>query len=123
MTNITPLEKDVIEKLLAEKFGASIAFDALEALEIERREFSLDVENNSRCVGFYVHFRSNHLLSKFELPHHLSIHAFHDLLPAGCDFILYFKDGGAIDYLEATFYGDTLLVSEVASTDHRFRLP
>lgn len=123
MSNFTSLEEMVVEKMLNANFGLRLNSEAVRHLEIERREFSLDVSNSDFCVGFYVHFKDNNFLrADCAIPHHVSVHATHDQLPAGCDFILFLKSDGRVDFLEATFYGFSMRVSDVTAEDHRFNL-
>jgi hypothetical protein len=123
MNNFTPLEEMVIEKMLNANFSLSLKDGAGRLLEVERREFSLDASNRDCCVGFYLHFKDNDLLRGFgDIPHHVSVHATHDQLPAGCDFILFLKPDGCVEFLEATFYGFSMRVSDVMIESHYFKL-
>ncbi|WP_147483834.1 hypothetical protein [Burkholderia pseudomallei] len=122
MINFTSLEKLVIEKMLNENFGLSLG-KAGQSLEIEKREFSLDVSDSDCCVGFYVHFKNNDFLGGVGgIPHHISLHADHDWLPAGGDFILFLKPDGCVDFLEATFYGFSMPISDLVAESHHFNL-
>lgn len=123
MSNVTSLEEMVIEKMLNANFCLSLKGGAGRLLEAERREFSLGASNRDCCVGFYLHFKDNNLLSGFvDIPHHVSVHATHDQLPAGCDCILFLKPDGCVEFLEATFYGFCMRISDVVIESHHFKL-
>ena len=123
MNKFTSLEEMVIEKMLNANFGLSLKAGAGQLLEIESREFSKDFSNRGYCVGFYLHFKNNAFLSGLDnIPHHVSVHATHDELPAGCDFILFLKPDGCIEFLEATFYGFSMRVSDITIGSHHFKL-
>jgi len=124
MINISPLEKDIIVKVLDLNFDTpGLTKHIIESLVVQSRTFSLDVLNKERCAGFYLHFDDNSLLSEFDsLPRQISIHANHRGLPTGGDFLLFLTSVGGIDFLEASFYGDVLPISEIMSANHAFQI-
>ncbi|WP_140806558.1 hypothetical protein [Rhodanobacter glycinis] len=124
MINMSPLEKDIIVKILDLHFHTpGLTKHIVESLVVKSRKFSLDVLNKERCAGFYLHFNDNSLLSEFEsLPRQVSIHVNHPGLPTGGDFLLFLTSVGGVDFLEASFYGDVLPISEIMSANHAFQI-
>jgi hypothetical protein len=124
MINMSPLEKDIVVKILDLHFNKpGLTKHIIESLIIKSRKFSLDVLNKERCAGFYLNFNDNSLLSEFEsLPRQISIHVNHRGLPTGGDFLLFLTSVGGVEFLEASFYGDVLPISEIMNADHGFQI-
>lgn len=124
MINMSPLEKDIMVKILNLHFNTpGLAKHIIESLVVKSRKFSLDVLNKERCAGFYLNFNDNSLLSELEsLPRQISIHVNHPRLPTGGDFLLFLTPIGGVDFLEASFYGDVLPISEVMNANHTFQI-
>jgi|SRR6185312_392955 len=123
MTNMSPLEKDVIARLLDHQFQQpSLTKDVLGKLVAKSREFSQDALDGTKCAGFYLNFIENDILKDAgELPRQVALHANCDELPTGAEFLLFFRSAGGVDFLEASFYGDALDKSELLRGAYCFK--
>jgi hypothetical protein len=123
MIYMTEIEKEVLAHLVDGHFrNEDVIQKVVHLLVVSEREITEDVSGGARCVGFYTNFEANRLLEGIDnLPHHISLHAEREGLEAGADFILFTGPSGEIRFLEASFYGHSLLTEEVLSKDHGFR--
>jgi len=125
VNKLTLLEQEILTAILGSLVGdTGKVSNIVDALGIAERSFSPDVVDKNRCSGFYLTFSANNLLSGIQnIPHHLSVQASHKAVPAGGDFILFFRqDEARIDFLEATFFDYTLPIDELMSAHHGFTI-
>jgi hypothetical protein len=124
MKTITPLEKVALTAILAEIVADKRQIERIvDCVVISSREFSMDVANEENCCGFYSTFEPNALLTDVsEIPTHVGIRGIHSSLTAGADFILFCsRSKKGLEYLEASFYGESLSTSELSLSDHGFQ--
>jgi len=115
---LTVFERNIIMAMLSQNLlDAEVSAVIVDKLVVKDRFFSEDTLDTSKCCGFYLHFAENDVLKGIEsVPHHIGLQGNHKELPVGADFVLFIKPNG-IDFLEASFYGDTLPI-ELLLSDH-----
>jgi hypothetical protein len=125
MIELTTLEREVLGaivlSIVKDEGAVSVV---LQSLVVSDRSFSTDVIDKSRCIGFFLEFKPNELLTGVpDIPHHLGVQASHSTVPPGGDFILFCDQAKAgIKVLEGSFFGHLVPIHDLMSKDHGFSI-
>ncbi len=124
MSTLSELERKVLHAILSPRLESARLEELLSNVVVRERSFSVDVVDEANCVGFYTSFEPYDLGSAVEYQSaQLSVQMAHPNLSIGADFILFVKADRTVDFLEATFYGETLPIESVESAEHQFSIP
>jgi hypothetical protein len=124
MRKLTELERKALQAILSPRLENGRLDALLSDIVVKERSFSVDVASEANCVGFYTRFEPYDLGSAVEYNSaQLSVQMMHPKLSIGADFILFVKADRTVDFLEATFYGETLPIESVESAEHQFSIP
>ncbi|MBC3915978.1 hypothetical protein H8L32_00640 [Undibacterium sp. CY18W] len=122
MINLTSLERSVLEQMIFEEIkDIDRARLLVSTVRPTSRTFSPDAMDIRRCAGFYINISDCEFLGISPEKPRFSVQAFHPSLSIGADFIL-FKESSEGAFLEATFYGESLLIEDLISPNHGFIL-
>lgn len=123
MSTLSELERKALLAILSPHLESGRLEELLSNIVVRERTFSVDVANEANCVGFYTSFEPYDLGSAVEYQStQLSAQMAHPKLSIGADFILFVKADRTVDFLEATFYGETLSIESVKSAEHQFSI-
>lgn len=122
MITITPLEHSVLMKMILKEIkDPDRARFLVEKMRPQRRTFSPDVLDVRRCAGFYLDFYECELPEIVAEKSRLTAEVSHPSLSIGADFI-FFRHSSEGPVLEASFFGESVLIDQLLSADHGFIL-
>jgi hypothetical protein len=122
MINMTSLEYSVIFKMIVNEVrDPDRAHSLVRNMRLKGRTFSPDALDVERCAGFYLDFYECKLPEIEAEKSHFATISSHPTLSVGGHFML-FRHSSRGPYLEGSFYGESIPMNQLLSSDHGFIL-